>query len=93
MMDPPLRDSDEERKLTESQVTGLLGNLCIDLGFCLPAKVAEKLESNPPRTVEEFTRAVFHAEGLDPVLAERRLYDQVRRVVAGAFDGAAQSDV
>ena len=79
--------------MTQSQVANLLKNLCIDLGFCLSVKVAEKLESNPPRTVEEFTRAIFHAEGLDPVVAERKLYDQVRMVVAGAFDGAAESDV
>jgi hypothetical protein len=93
MMDPPLRNADEERTLTQPQVIRLLKNLCIDLGFCLPAKVAEKLESNPPRTIEEFTRAVFHAEGLDPAIADRRLYDQVRGVVAGAFNGTARSDV
>jgi hypothetical protein len=85
-MEHPLR-TDEERVLTASQVTGLLKGLCIDLGFCFPANVAEKLESNPPRTVDAFTRAVFKAEGLDPALADRRLYDQVRRAVALAFDG------
>jgi len=93
MIDPPLRTTDEERTLTQHQVARLLQILCIDLGFCLPANVAEKLESNPPRTVECFTGAVFRAEGLDPALADRRLYDQVRRVVAGVFDGTAQSDV
>ncbi len=85
-MEHPLR-TDEERVLTESQVTSLLKGLCIDLGFCLPANVAEKLESNPPRTIDAFTRAVFKAEGLDPALADRRLCDQVRRAVALAFDG------
>ena len=93
MIDPPLRKTDKERTLTRHQVTSLLQILCMDLGFCLPANVAEKLESNPPRAVEEFTRVVFLAEGLDPALADRRLYDQVRRVVAGAFNGTAQSDV
>jgi hypothetical protein len=93
MIDPPLRKTDEERTLTQHQVTSLLQILCIDLGFCVPANAAERLESNPPRTVEAFTDALFRAEGLDPALADRRLYDQVRRVVAGAFDGTAQSDV
>jgi hypothetical protein len=87
-MEHPLR-IDEGRVLTESQVTGLLKGLCINLGFCLPASVAEKLESNPPRTIDAFTRAVFEAEGLDPALADRRLYDQVRRAVTLAFDGVA----
>jgi hypothetical protein len=93
MIDPPLRKTDEERELTQLQVNSLLQILCIDLGFCLPANVAEELESNPPRTIEGFTHAVFRAEGLDPALADRKLYDQVRRVVSGAFDGTARSDV
>jgi hypothetical protein len=88
IMEHPLR-ADEERVLTESQVIGLLKGLCIDLGFCLPADVAEKLEANPPRTIDAFTRAVFKAEGLDPALADRRLYDQVQRAVALAFNGVA----
>ncbi|MGB6354216.1 MAG: hypothetical protein WBF21_09585 [Steroidobacteraceae bacterium] len=87
-MEHPLQ-ADEERVLTESQVTNLLNGLCIDLGFCLPANVAEELEFNPPRTIDAFTRAVFNAEGLDPALADRILYDQVRRVVALTFDGVA----
>jgi len=93
MINPPLRTTDEERTLTQRQVTGLLQVLCVDLGFCLPSGVAEKLELNPPRTVERFTGAIFRAEGLDPALADRNLYDQVRKAVAHAFDGSAQSDV
>jgi hypothetical protein len=85
IVEHPLR-ADEERVLTESQVTRLLKSLCIDLGFCLPANVAEILESDPPRGIDAFTRAVFKAEGLDPAIADRRLYDQVRRAVALAFD-------
>jgi hypothetical protein len=88
MVEHPLR-ADEERVLTESQVTSLLKGLCIDLGFCLPANAAEKFESNPPRTIDAFTRAVFKAEGLDPALTDRRLYDQARRAVALAFNGVA----
>jgi hypothetical protein len=88
MIERPLR-ADEERVLTESQIIRLLESLCIDLGFCLPANVAQTLESNPPRGIDAFTRAVFKAEGLDPALADRRLYDQVRRAVALAFDGIA----
>jgi len=89
-MEHPLRNADEERVLTESQVTRLLKDLCIDLGFCLSADAAEKFESNPPRTIEAFTRAVFKAEGLKSALTDRGLYDKVRRVVAMAFDGTAQ---
>jgi hypothetical protein len=87
-MEHPLR-ADEERVLTESQVISLVKNLCIDLGICLNADVAETLEANPPRTIDAFTRAVIRAEGLDPSLADRRLYDQVRTAVALAFDSVA----
>jgi hypothetical protein len=84
---------DDERMLTAAEVTPLLRRLCIEHGFCLSAEVAEKFESNPPRTVETFTRAVFVAEGLDPAQADRRLFAQVREVVATAFKGTAQNGV
>jgi hypothetical protein len=79
--------------LTEAEVTPLLRRLCVELGFCLSAEVAEKFETNPPRTVETFTRAVFVADGLDPGLADRRLFAQVSEVVATAFKGIAQNGV
>jgi len=88
MVERPLR-ADEECVLTKSQVISLLKRLCTDLGFCLDADVAETLEANPPRTIDAFTRAVFNAEGLDPALADRSLYDQVRSAVALVFDGVA----
>jgi len=87
-MEHPLR-ADEEHVLTESQVISLLKDICIDLGICLNADVAETQEANPPRTIDAFTRAVFTSEGLDPSLADRRLYDQVRTAVALAFDSVA----
>jgi hypothetical protein len=92
-MDESLRTEDQERMLTESEVIPLLRRLCVELGFCFSADVAEKFETNPPRTVETFTRAVFEAEGLDHALADRRLYAQVRKVVATAFMGTAQNGV
>ena len=92
-MDDSLRTDAEERILTKSEVIPLLRTLCVELGFCFSADVAEKFETNPPRTIEAFTRAVFDAEGLNPALADRRLYAQVRKVVATAFKGAAQNGV
>ena len=88
-MEDSLRTDDEERILAEAEVIPLLTTLCVDLGFCFSADVAEKFETEPPRTIEAFTRAVFEAEGMDPVLADRRLYAQVRKVVAIAFKGIA----
>jgi hypothetical protein len=61
--------------------------------FCFSADVAEKFETYPARTIETFTRAVFDAEGLDPAVVDRRLYAQVRKVVATAFKGTAQNGI
>jgi hypothetical protein len=63
----------------------LLSKLCTTLGFCLPPDFQARLRENPPSDVDEFTRAVFIAEGLDPTTAECGLYRQVRSLVADAF--------
>jgi len=39
----------------------------------------------PPKNIDEFTREVFIAEGLDPAASERRLLTAVRNLVAEAF--------
>ena len=64
----------------------LLDKLCIKLGFCLPPNAYDALIENPPTDVNGFTNAVFVAEGfLDPSIADRHLYRQVRAMVAEAF--------
>jgi hypothetical protein len=75
---------DEGRVLSESEVAGLLERLCVQLGFCFSADVAENFESHPPGTIEAFTRAVFDDEGL---AIEPGLYTQVRAVVETTFNG------
>jgi hypothetical protein len=75
--------------LKPTQVDALLSNLCTTLGFCLPPSDQVALRTNPPRHPDDFTRAVFLAEGLDPATADRHLYRQVRDAVRTAFhDGA-----
>jgi hypothetical protein len=81
---------DDELKLSKDEVAYLIKDLCRDLGFCLLAEAANKFESNPPRTIDAFTRAVFEAEGLDPDIANRSMYDQVTRIVTAAFDQSMQ---
>jgi hypothetical protein len=92
-MNEALRIEDQELRLTESQVIPLLHSLCVDLGFCFSVDVADSFESDPPRTVETFTNAIFLAEGLSPDLSDRMLYAQVRAVVAAAFERAARNGV
>ena len=71
--------------LNEAQVEVLLSELCIELGFCLPPNARELLRRSPPTTVKEFTDSVFRAEGLDPEIADRGLYRQVRDLIAPTF--------
>lgn len=75
--------------LTEEETHALLTTLCVNLGFCLQPKAAERIARNPPDDVREFTDTVFVAEGLEPATSDRRLYRQVRNVVAEAFQKAA----
>jgi hypothetical protein len=63
----------------------LLDNLCAELGFCLPPAEKARLVASPPASVDEFTDAVFIAEGLDPELADKRLWRQVRDRVTAHF--------
>ena len=90
-MDEAPRSKDRELRLTELEITLLLYRLCVELGFCFPAEVAETFMTSPPRTIIEFTDAVFIAERMDPVLADRRLYEQVRAVIATTFEQSAQN--
>jgi len=50
-MSDPLSTDNEERALTESEAIPLLSSLCVDLGFCFSADVAEQFETRPPRTI------------------------------------------
>ena len=69
-------------------VRGLLTELCVDLGFCLPPEEGKQLEAAPPTNVDGFTDAVWIAEGMEPVSTDprlQRLREQVRERVARAF--------
>lgn len=86
------RRSDHENEpltLSFTEAAWLLNDLCEQIGFCLPPKKREKLESNPPGDVDGFARAVCIAEGLNPDLLERKIYRRVRDIVATAFERAA----
>lgn len=71
--------------LDPDQVRFLLATLCEKLGYCLPPQEQERIASNPPLTVYEFTEAVFVAEGDDPTSADKKMLNDVRTVIAAAF--------
>ena len=71
--------------LTPREVELLLQKLCVDLGFCLEPDEAARLQAAPPTDMRAFADAVFLADGFDPSTADRRLWRQVRDVIAAAF--------
>lgn len=71
--------------LSTEETAALLSNLCTRLGFCLPPNAQEQLRQRPPADVNEFTAAVFIAEGLDLFTMDRRLYRETQAMVAEAF--------
>ncbi len=58
-------------------VQRLLDELCAELGFCLPSRARAQLLQSPPTDPDEFTNAVFAAEGMDP-----RLFPHLRSELA-----------
>ena len=68
----------------------LLYDLCVRLGFCLPAKEEVCLVGLAPDDPDDFTDAVMWAEGLDPQL-HQRLRQQVRKLVVEHFERAKNS--
>jgi hypothetical protein len=68
-------------KTFESELPWLLDELCVELGFCLPAAECESLMNSPPRDVDAFADAVLAAEGIDPSLNK-----QLRRAVRSKIE-------
>ena len=66
----------------QTKVSRLLSQLCTELGFCLRSEDQTRLQEQVPSSVDSFTDAVFLAEGLDPRLANKQLWRQVRDRVA-----------
>ena len=71
--------------LDVAELDTLFSKLCVGLGFCLPPENENRLRRNPPDNVDDFTNAVFLAEGLNPEFADRHLYRCVRDVISEAF--------
>lgn len=67
-----------------SRVEVLLSELCLKLGYCLPPKDIVRLSVNPPGTVDDFTKAVFAAEGIE-YEGERQRWRSARDIVALHF--------
>ena len=63
----------------------LLHQLCVELGFCLPAAAHDAIVADPQLDVDRFVEQVLRAEGLDPA-SRPDLCAQVRERVAAVLD-------
>ena len=70
----------------------LLEELCVKFGICLPPGKLTTFRMEPPTDAEAFTAAVFRAEGLDPVTADKRLYRSVRDHIEAALQRSYRRD-
>jgi hypothetical protein len=78
--------------LSQKQITFLLEELCIELGFCLSPEAQAQLTREPPHTATEFADAVIRAEGLDPEAGiSRQLYREVKARIAKHFESGENS--
>jgi len=73
-----------------NKIERLLDDLCSELGFCLARKEREYLSANPPDSASAFANAVFAAEGLNPELADRHLWRQIRDRIADCIVGSSR---
>jgi hypothetical protein len=65
-----------------SDVPMLLDELCVKLGLCLDPDARARLCITEFRDVDSFEVAVLHAEGLDPLQADRRLRHALREHIS-----------
>ncbi len=70
----------------------LLEDLCAKFGFCLPADKLAPFRASPPADAESFTAAIFRAEGLDPLMANKSLHHNAREYIEAAIQRAAIRD-
>jgi Fe-S-cluster formation regulator IscX/YfhJ len=78
------RLAERPRRLSEWQVRHLLGELCVDLGICLPPAAYDRVESQPPTNPREFAELVMRLEGIE-IDDHSRTYEQVLERVLSAF--------
>jgi len=79
-----------------SRVDGLLHELCVGRGFCLPPDDWAAIVADPPGDAESFVDVVLVAEGIDPRTYDkrnrRRLVDLVDRWLSAPNDPDPDDD-
>ncbi len=50
----------------DQEINNLLGELCVEMGFCLPPKEQDRIASLGSWEAESFAKDVVSSEGLNP---------------------------
>ena len=75
-------------RLTSDLVHALLGELCIEVGYCLPPKAHDLIEADPPTDPRSFADLVIKLEVDGDEQGDTEYYDQVLELVLRTFEGA-----
>ena len=78
-----------EIALSPGRVAAMLYELCLKYGYCLPPEANQRLENDPPRTIDGFLDEVARVEGIDPRTLGHR--DQLRAIVERYFVAEAEA--
>jgi hypothetical protein len=76
-----------------TRIEALLDELCVSHGYCLPPDAWAALVADPPEDVDAFVDAVVVAEGLDPILLDKRARRDLTEVVRKWLGGQKTSSV
>ena len=70
--------------LSDRQLEELLGELCVELGFCLNPQAYDEIIRSTPTEISEFVDRIFVLEGLNPDLADSSVRRRMKGMVAAA---------
>jgi hypothetical protein len=78
---------DNPLRLTEKQASGLLWDLCVELGYCLPPEQNAQIQREPPTNPRDFAELVMKLEGVGT--GDSDMYDEVLERALSAFQKAS----
>src|SRR5262245_6080816 len=81
---------DKPCRLTVQQTEALLGELCVQLGYCLAPADFEAVVADPPTDPQAFAELVTRLEGVDP--DDDELFMAVLELVVRTFEGVARAE-
>lgn len=73
-----------KQQTMEAELKKLLGELCLNQGFCLPSNEVKNIISKKHLYAEEFTKLVLVGEGMNPEI-EIRHFRNIKRIFSDLY--------